>query len=341
MEENDEELEGSMKEADSITLTPSMMSSLVISPSKSLACPSPRVLSPIRKSPVGAQGDFMDDRDEAHTEDLLFEGHLGDTQDMRIHSSAVVKSSEASGCGGGFVMAHQFPDCIGDVDVVSDAENIKKLLKIPFNSKAHVSMMIHRVGKTLLIDDFDIYKYLLRQSEKEWQWLRKFFFENVLQSLARSEAVLVRPNKSRDVVQSRSLLSKFLYHSVNEEACPPTPPPRPVTESPVSVRRPSLISSSSGSTGEVMPEPTMEEQLPQASSQAFTRTVVWDFEDLHMLIGTDLPIFGGGTHPCVSLRLRDMSKPISILTGELQWLFDSWCGSCHKTGVAWRHLSPL
>lgn len=74
-------------------------------------------------------------------------------------------------------MAHQFPDCIGDVDVVSDAENIRKLLKIPFNSKAHVSMMIHRVGKTLLIDDFDIYKYLLRQSEKEWQWLRKFFLK--------------------------------------------------------------------------------------------------------------------------------------------------------------------
>jgi len=34
------------------------------------------------------------------------------------------------------------------------------------------------------------------------------------------------------------------------------------------------------------------------------RTVVWTFEDLHMLIGTDLPIFGGNTHPCVSLRLR-------------------------------------
>lgn len=81
-------------------------------------------------------------------------------------------------------MAHQFLDCIGEVDVISDAENIKKLLKIPYNPKAHVSMMIHRVGKTLLIDEFDIYKYLLRQSEKEWQWLRKFFFEHVLQSLA-------------------------------------------------------------------------------------------------------------------------------------------------------------
>jgi len=41
--------------------------------------------------------------------------------------------------------------------------------------------------------------------------------------------------------------------------------------------------------------------IAQADHQ---RTVVWTFEDLHMLIGTDLPIFGGNTHPCVSLRLR-------------------------------------
>lgn len=31
-------------------------------------------------------------------------------------------------------MAHTFPDCVGEVDVVSDAENIKKLLKIPYST---------------------------------------------------------------------------------------------------------------------------------------------------------------------------------------------------------------
>ena len=105
-------------------------------------------------------------------------------------------------------MAHQFPDCIGEVDVVSDAENIKKLLKIPFNPKAHVSMMIHRVGKTLLIDDFDIYKYLLRQSEKEWQWLRKFFFENVLESLAHTVSL---PNVLGAIICLYVLMLVFLY----------------------------------------------------------------------------------------------------------------------------------
>lgn len=35
-----------------------------------------------------------------------------------------------------FQMAHMFPDCIGEVDVVSDAENIKRLLKIPYSNKS-------------------------------------------------------------------------------------------------------------------------------------------------------------------------------------------------------------
>lgn len=32
-----------------------------------------------------------------------------------------------------FRMADMFPDCVGDVDVISDAENIKKLLKLPYS----------------------------------------------------------------------------------------------------------------------------------------------------------------------------------------------------------------
>lgn len=37
-------------------------------------------------------------------------------------------------------MAHMFPDCIGEVDVVSDAENIKCLLKIPYSNKSVISL---------------------------------------------------------------------------------------------------------------------------------------------------------------------------------------------------------
>ena len=81
-----------------------------------------------------------------------------------------------------FRMANDFVDCLADVDVVSDGENIKKLLKIPY-SKSPISMVVHRVGKTLLLDDFDINRYLLRRSASEWEWIRKFFFEIVLQQI--------------------------------------------------------------------------------------------------------------------------------------------------------------
>ena len=81
-----------------------------------------------------------------------------------------------------FRMANDFVDCLADVDVVSDGENIKKLLKIPY-SKAPISMVVHRVGKTLLLDDFDIHRYLLRRSASEWEWIRKFFYEIVLSQI--------------------------------------------------------------------------------------------------------------------------------------------------------------
>jgi hypothetical protein len=44
-----------------------------------------------------------------------------------------------------------------------------------------------------------------------------------------------------------------------------------------------------------------------------------------MLIGSNLPIFGDEEHPCVSLRLRDMKKPINVLTGLDYWLDNLMC----------------
>lgn len=60
-------------------------------------------------------------------------------------------------------MAHLFPDCLGEVDVVSNAENIKRLLKLPYASNCTISMMVHRIGSTLLIDDFDIQRFVFFQ----------------------------------------------------------------------------------------------------------------------------------------------------------------------------------
>ena len=115
-----------------------------------------------------------------------------------------------------FQMASDFLHCVGKVDVVSDAENIKKLLKIPY-SKGSVSMMVHRIGNTLLLDDFDTHANLLRTVDNEWAWLRKFYIEHILASLdskVTGEERRSRSRHSRQYLQQQNLISKFLCHSL-------------------------------------------------------------------------------------------------------------------------------
>lgn len=202
-----------------------------------------------------------------------------------------------------------FPDCVGEVDVVSDAENIKNLLKLPY-SHGTISMMVHRIENTLLIDEFDVYKHLLRTAEKEWEWLRKFFYKHIRNSLTEKDRNLYLQSKSSKALKQKSLVSKFLYHSLVEK----------INENETNLEeneKPDNFQIS----GPALPDPNLEEELPDpTSNHKYNRNVVWTFEDIQMLIGTDIPIFGGSTHPCISLRLRDMTSPINVLTGIDYWL---------------------
>jgi len=47
------------------------------------------------------------------------------------------------------------------------------------------------------------------------------------------------------------------------------------------------------------------------TSSPFQRTVNWTFENMKMLVGSDLPIFGDEKHPAVSLRLRYVLKRLT------------------------------
>ncbi|XP_011179786.2 erythroid differentiation-related factor 1 [Zeugodacus cucurbitae] len=212
-----------------------------------------------------------------------------------------------------FSIAHMFPDCVGEVDVVTDAENIKRLLKMPYTSKSAISMIVHKVGNTLLLDEFDIQKYLLRKADDDWKWLRTFILEHILAYGEKNHSFCLK-DKSREALQTKNLLSKFLYYSLKQSGAEEP-------EQEAQRTRPVLPI-----TGPVLPEPKVEENVPDPkSSHVFNRNVLWTFEDIRMLIGTDMPIFGGPNRPCISLRLRDMAKPINVLTGIDYWLDNLMC----------------
>lgn len=219
-----------------------------------------------------------------------------------------------------FRMAHLFPDCVGEVDVVANAENIKRLLKLPYATNSSISMMVHRIGNTLLIDEFDVHRYLLQKEKGDWQWLRSFIYETILSRLSDPERNLfVKSTARAEATQQRSLLSKFLYHSVSrtEESAEAVP----------DVNEFNIVNPQFRLTGPVLPEPNIEENVPdpEHTNHTYNRNVVWTFEDIRMLIGTDMAIFGGHSRPCISLRLRDMRQPINVLTGIDYWLDNLMC----------------
>jgi len=236
-----------------------------------------------------------------------------------------------------FGMANDFLECLSEVDVVSDGENIKKLLKIPY-SKTPISMVVHKVGKSLLLDDFDIHKYLLRRSASEWEWIGKFFSQTILQQRENVKdlgAVAVRKNSSSSAIQERNLVSKFLYRSlenkIDEDMHENEARFKKIVEGleadDNSHEHPDKCELNIQSlTLDVLPPlPEPEDHSPNFKSEKFERNLLWNFEDMRMLIGSNMPIFGDSEHPCVSLRLRDMNKPINVLTGMDYWLDNLMC----------------
>uniref|UniRef100_A0A8C5PR07 Erythroid differentiation regulatory factor 1 n=1 Tax=Leptobrachium leishanense TaxID=445787 RepID=A0A8C5PR07_9ANUR len=221
-----------------------------------------------------------------------------------------------------FGMAYDFIETVGkEVDVVADSENIKKLLKIPY-SKSHVSMAVHRIGRTLLLDELDIQELFMRSSQTgDWTWLKEFYQRLMDQKWQRKK-------KSKEHWYQKAILSKFLYYSINGDD-----PAEPVSSTQSEPREEECVSTPQGAENFAWPAPF--ESLPSVSEDVgasnqglkndFVRNILWTFEDIHMLVGSNMPIFGGGRYPAVSLRLRDNNKPINILTGIDYWLDNLIC----------------
>ncbi|XP_078079533.1 erythroid differentiation-related factor 1 isoform X1 [Mustelus asterias] len=239
-----------------------------------------------------------------------------------------------------FGMAYDFIDCIGnDVDVVSDSENIKKLLKIPY-SKSHVSMGVHRVGRTLLLDELDIQELFMTSSQTgDWNWLKELYQRLV-------DPKWQRKKKSREQFYQKAILSKFLYYSINGD-CGAEPVPTPIAQpgDTQPQENPIAVEESSWPAPLRTPTSVPDDGNPQEQGlkNDFVRNILWTFEDIHMLVGSNMPIFGGGKYPAVSLRLRDSNKPINILTGIDYWLDNLMCNvpelvMCfHVNGIVQRY----
>ncbi|XP_072095522.1 erythroid differentiation-related factor 1 isoform X2 [Mobula birostris] len=247
-----------------------------------------------------------------------------------------------------FGMAYDFIDCVGnDVDVVSDSENIKKLLKIPY-SKSHVSMGVHRIGRTLLLDELDIQELFVTSSQTgDWNWLKELY--QSINGDCPAEAV------STPMAQPTDAQSQENQVEVEKSSWPAplrAPASVPGDGNPQNPQEQGNVPLGATYVLEQVASTPKEQNLTtflnegensQGLKNDFVRNILWTFEDIHMLVGSNMPIFGGGKYPAVSLRLRDSNKPINILTGIDYWLDNLMCNvpelvMCfHVNGIVQRY----
>ncbi|XP_065071675.1 erythroid differentiation-related factor 1-like isoform X2 [Rhopilema esculentum] len=227
-----------------------------------------------------------------------------------------------------FKMANKYLEHVGNVDVISDAENIKRLLKSPY-SDGGLSMAVHRIQNTLLISELDIPKIISAASSKpdlcrRLDWLKRFYC-NVVGVPQDSE--FPKKKRNREYARAQNMLSKFLHYSIENTAS---------SSEDMQADQLSFLQQISDELDtdafevmckeETFLSPFFDGRRSELESVSpFQRDVVWSLDDITMLVGSDMPIFGGGLFPAVSLKLRDATKPINILTGLDYWLDNLIC----------------
>ncbi|KDO83903.1 hypothetical protein CISIN_1g000487mg [Citrus sinensis] len=227
-----------------------------------------------------------------------------------------------------------------DIDVISPTDILKQIFKIPY-SKARLSISVHRVGQTLVLN----YGADVEEGEK-----------------------LIRRHGNQSKCADQSLFLNFAMHSVRMEACdcPPThqsPSERQANSSVLPGRDASNfvgqtedVARKEGS-GHFSEYPKVQQdssiwdsrknkrnknhdpvkkashvgEKPRCSIQesekhrrvgndGFLRVLFWQFHNFRMLLGSDLLLFSNEKYVAVSLHLWDVARQVTPLTWLEAWL---------------------
>ncbi|KAJ4810857.1 Erythroid differentiation-related factor 1 [Rhynchospora pubera] len=219
-----------------------------------------------------------------------------------------------------------------EIDVIAPTDILKQIFKIPY-SKAKLSIAVHRIGDTLIL--------------------------NTGPDVEEGEKIYRRPtNQPQPPPQSHhqtktssdpSIFLNFAMHSVRMEACDCPPGHEPTgaeqTESPTPTstilpgttfnqRDGGLFWSKGKERGQGSKHPVKHtsqvgekargqvqesEKIKRVTNNDFTRVLMWQFHNFRMLLGSDLLIVSNERYVAVSLHLWDVSRQVT----PLKWL-DAW-----------------
>ncbi|GAB2271934.1 hypothetical protein Dimus_006762 [Dionaea muscipula] len=229
-----------------------------------------------------------------------------------------------------------------DIDVIAPADILKQIFKMPY-SKARLSIAVHRIGHTLVLNagpGIEEGERLVRRNHPKCA--DHALFINFAMHSVRMEACDCPPNHSATDGQAKSAVlpdfpkfrKSFFTSSeiqrtmdvADNDGCEQSMDNSELkqesfywesTNTKCKGRGPAKRTSQVG--GKLRCSMQESEKYRHGGSDEFLRVLFWQFHNFRMLLGSDLLLFSNEKYLAVSLHLWDVSRPVTPLT----WL-DAW-----------------
>lgn len=225
-------------------------------------------------------------------------------------------ASEALDMRSGIRLAHEtlqaFTDFDVPPDIVGHSRLLRRLFKAPFDPHG-VSLAVHNVNGTLLLDDFDLAQVEAGLAASPARHEALAFRQHVRRQLQaapeeeRHGLILPPPEDSiAAAAQSEHGRQELLDNLLQRALLAPTTANGTAAGSGDIVAGGGLPMSSLGAELSAA-EPWLADALRWQDHKH-----LWTFSHLRTLVRSDLAIFGDDKHPAVSLRLRESEQPIHV-----------------------------
>lgn len=257
--------------------------------------------------------------------------------DLPWESSAItsnlIKKGEALAVSG-------FVEYGDEIDIIAPADILKQIFKIPY-SKARLSVAVHRIGQTLVLNtgpDVEEGEKMVRRHNNQSKCADQSLFLNFAMHSVRMEACDCPPGQfeSRDAsvesakhpVQGRGSRSFRQSDGIAQEEVFSPECPQVKTDNifwgSKNYKKHKGRHAVKKASDQVKEKSrcSMQEsdKYRRLGNEGFLRVLFWQFHNFRMLLGSDLLLFSNEKYAAVSLHLWDVSRQVTSLTWLEAWL---------------------